>query len=68
MPRFCENCGGVVRDDAEYCPNCGFEMEEPDDLSEVEETTEAGFTPKNLLHWMKSDDGYVGDDEEDFQR
>jgi hypothetical protein len=59
MPKFCEHCGGVVRDDAEYCPNCGYEMEETDDLNEVKPRPETSFTPKKLLHWMKSDDEYI---------
>ncbi|QRN84708.1 zinc ribbon domain-containing protein [Clostridia bacterium] len=59
MPRFCENCGGVVRDDADYCPNCGYEMDEPNDLEEKQPKTESNFIPKKLLHWMKSDDEYV---------
>ncbi len=59
MPKFCEHCGGVVRDDAEYCPNCGYEMEETDDPNEVKQQPEASFTPKKLLHWMKSDDEYI---------
>lgn len=64
MPRFCENCGGVVRDDADYCPNCGYEMDEPDDLEEKQPKNESSFIPKKLLHWMKSDDEYI-DDEND---
>ncbi len=56
MPKFCENCGGVVRDDAQYCPNCGFAMNQEQSTGKangLHSNQNEVANPKRLLNWMK---------------
>lgn len=50
MPRFCENCGGVVRDDEKACPHCGF-------------TEAADESSSPLMTWMTQGEGGPPQDE-----
>lgn len=51
MPRFCENCESVIRDESRECPHCGAPAEPgPDALSRE------GPGPRRLLDWMKGEE------------